>query len=189
MASSSTIEVVTDSIAGRDVDDLGAVTREPFEEIHVRRELEIGQDDLGGAGRHNRKHDAMMPMATVTFWCIVIVPRETPRIGASRSLVFLPELPPALVPGTDAPAAPGLGVVLQVGCGAAAASPRASGSRDRCNPRQSGIPRATWPTSQRTMIRPFTFALSGSSWSWNPHVRTAMKFPVSRFWPLSRTPT
>src|SRR5688500_3987286 len=35
-------------------------------------------------------HDAMIDIATVTFWCIEIVPVGTPRIGARRSPVVRP---------------------------------------------------------------------------------------------------
>ena len=56
----------------------------------------------------------MIPIATVTFWCMEMVPRATPRMGARRSPVVFPHLPPALVPGTDAAGRPGVGVLLQV---------------------------------------------------------------------------
>ncbi len=36
------------------------------------------------------KQDAITAIATVTFWCIEIVPLGTPRTGASRSPVVRP---------------------------------------------------------------------------------------------------
>ena len=99
-----------------DVDDLGAVAREPLEQVHVGRELELGHHDLAPRGRRSGSTTPMIACATVTFWCIEIEPGVTPRIGARRSPVVAADLPPPLVPGPHAAAGPGLGVLLQVCC-------------------------------------------------------------------------
>ena len=62
-----------------------------------------------------------------------------PRIGASRSPVVRPSLPPALVPRANAPRGPFVGELLQVRPRPAAASHRASGSRGTCRSRRWGI--------------------------------------------------
>ena len=165
-----------------DVDDLGAVAREPLEQIHVGRELELGQDDLAAravvaeARRDDPHRHRDVLMHRDRAWRHAEDRRE--QIAGRPA-----DLPPAFVPGPHAAAGPGLGVLLQVGCRPARHGPERVAHEIGAVLDGRELARARPQAGQRTTIRPFRLVLSGSSWSWKPHVRTALRLPVSRFWP------
>ena len=113
IASSSRSRSFLMALPGRDVDDLGAVAREPLEQVHVGRELELGQDDLPARTvvAEARRDDPHRHRDVLVHRDRAWRHAENRRQQIARGP---PDLPPAFVPGPHASPAPGLGVLLQV---------------------------------------------------------------------------
>ena len=107
------VEVVPDRVVRCHVHNLGTVAREALEQVHVGRELELGQDDfaprtiVAKTGRDDPHHDRH-----------VLVHRDRASRHAEdrrQEIAGRPaDFPPAFVPRPHAAPAPGVGVLLEV---------------------------------------------------------------------------